>query len=141
DDLVVQQLLDAMQRLLPLLPIEDRPLLAYEALDVGIAAVHVGAACGDEPFDARGRRTVRSAAALDDVLELFLRVLLEEAGSLERAQPRADADGPEVVDDGLGDIAVGGVAGVVTGVEALGEAGLGQELLGLRGVVGGRRRR
>src|SRR6185369_12828717 len=99
---------DAMQRLLPLLPVEDRPLLADEPLDVRVAAVHVGTPCGDERLDARGRGAVCSAAALDDVLELLLRILLEEAGSLEGAQPRADPDGAEVVDDGLGDIAVGG---------------------------------
>ena len=46
----------------------------------------------------------------------------------------------EVVEHGLTEIGVGGVAVVLAGVEAVGIAGLGQELLGLGWIVDGRRR-
>src|SRR5262245_34152642 len=105
-----------------------------------MAAIDVRAAGGDEGLESRGRVAKGAAAALDDVPELFLAVRAEERRALERAQLRADADGLQVVLQGLRDIRIRHVARVVAGLEAGGVARLGEQPLGLRRFIGGRRR-
>src|SRR5438477_285533 len=100
------------------------------------AAGDVGAAGRHEGLDARGGVAERGAAALDEPLELLLGPAPEEGDPFDRAQPHADAGRVEVIDDGLADVGDGGVTEVVAGVEAVGVAGLGEELPGPRRVVG-----
>src|SRR5262249_60197189 len=77
----------------------------------------------------------------DQVLELLVLVRLVERGALQRAQPRADADGPQPVDDGLALGRERDVGRELTRVEALRIARLGQELLRARVIVRVRGRR
>jgi len=73
------------------------------------------------------------------LLELLVRVRLEEGRALERHELGPDADGLEIVLHDLGEVRVGRVAVVVTGVEAVRVAGVGQELLRARRIVDGSR--
>src|SRR5207245_9789089 len=86
DHALVDELLDPVQHRLAPLVIELCRLLAEQAVDVGVAAVDVGAARGDERLQPRGGVTEGAAGALDDVLELLLAVPAEECRALERAE-------------------------------------------------------
>jgi len=65
----------------------------------------------------------------------------EEGGALERPELDADSRDLPVVHDGFGDAAVGDVGEELAAIEAVGVAGFGEELLGLRRIVRERRRR
>src|SRR5262249_56669667 len=80
---------------------------------------------------------VRARQAVGDLAAPPLR---EERGALEGTQACPDSDCLQVVDDGLGEIREGGIAGVVAGIEAIRIAGLGQKLAGVLGIVRNRRR-
>src|SRR5262249_19776946 len=134
-DFIVDELLDALQSGLASLRIQFPGLLGEETVDVRIAAVDIGAATGDEGLDSRGGAAVRGARALDDALVLFFGPSLEEGCPLDRTQPHANPGGVEVVDHGLADERDRCVAEVVSGVEAVGIASLGEELLGARRIV------
>src|SRR6059036_3087754 len=138
--LLVHELLDPLERRLALLPVHLARLLAEEPVDVGIAAVDVGAGGGDERLEAGRRVPEGPGAALDDVPELPLPVLGEEGRALERPELGPDADRLQVIHDGLREVGVGHVAVVVTGVEAVRVAGLGEELPGPGRIVRGRGR-
>src|SRR5262249_59249356 len=58
-----------------------------------------------------------------------------EAGGLEGAELGGDAGRLEIVEHRLAIVDAAGVAPEVSGVEAVGEARLGEELLGLRRIV------
>src|SRR5207248_6652504 len=122
-------------RLAPLEVLLGR-LLAEEAVDVAIAAGDVGTTSGHERLDARGRIAEGGAAALDEALVLLLGPSPEKGHPLDRPEPHPDAGRVEVIDHGLADIGDRGVAEVVAGVEAVGVAGLGEELPGPGGIVG-----
>src|SRR5947209_4277376 len=136
-DLVVDELLDAMQGRLAALSVQLGRLLLEEPVDVRIAAVGVRAPGDHERLETGGGIAECSARALDDVLQLLLCVLLEECRALDGAKPGPDPHGLEVVDPALGEIAVGDVAIVVPGVEAVGIAGVREELLGAGWIVAG----
>src|SRR5262245_14821707 len=102
-------------------------LFPEEAIDVGIATVRVCAARGHEGFDSRGSVAEGATAALDEASILSFCISSEEGRPLDGAELRAYADGVEVVDDRLGDHG-SSVTEKFASVEALGVAGLGQEL-------------
>ena len=79
DGFVVHELLDPVERRLAPLPIELAGLLPDEPIDIGIAAIDVGATSGDEGLEADRRVPERAADAVDEVLQLLLLVRLEEA--------------------------------------------------------------
>src|SRR6202042_867647 len=76
-----------------------------------------------------------AGACLDDVLVLLLCEPLGERGSLHRAELAADADLTPVIHDRLGDIGVGRVAIIETGIEAIRIASGSEQLLRLGRVV------
>src|SRR4029453_6851044 len=125
--LLVDELLDAMQSRLASRAVHLTGLFPEEAVDVGIAAVRVSAAGDHEGFDPRGGVSERAAAALEEAPVFSLGIPSEEGRPLDGSELRPDADGVEVVDDRLGDDR-SGIAEKVAGVEAVGVAGLGQEL-------------
>src|SRR5262245_46160879 len=76
DRLLVHELLDAMKGRLAALSIQLDRLLAEEPVDVGIAAVHVGASRHHEVLETAGGVAERAAQAVDEVLQLFLLIPL-----------------------------------------------------------------
>src|SRR5262245_31655681 len=82
--LVVHELLDAVQGRLAALAVELRRLLPEEAVDVGITAVHVGAAGHDERFEASRRVAERGTRAQHEILERLLDLSLVVGRPLER---------------------------------------------------------
>src|SRR5580704_19138175 len=66
--LFINQLLDFSECLAALLRVELDRLLLEQLIDVGIAAVRIGAAPDDERREPRRRVAEGAAAALDDVL-------------------------------------------------------------------------
>src|SRR5262249_62419837 len=66
DHFFLDELLDLVQRRLTPLGVELVGLLLEEAVDIGIAAVDVRAAAGDEGLDAGGGIAERAAGAVDE---------------------------------------------------------------------------
>src|SRR5206468_6369316 len=97
--LLVDELLDAVQRRLAPLLVELGALLAEEPIDVRVAAVHVRAARRDEGFDPRRGVAEGGASAVHEVTVLIIAIALLECGALERPEPHANARGLERVDD------------------------------------------
>src|SRR3990172_10908824 len=118
-DLVVDELLHLVEDRLPFLPVQLRPLLAEEAVEVRVAAVNVGPARHHESLETRRRVPERSGGALDDVLELLLAVPLEEGRALQRTELDADTHRLQVIHDRLAQVRVGDVAVVFAAVEAV----------------------
>src|SRR3990170_2624568 len=139
DNLIQDELLHLVQDGLAALPIQLGRLLLEEAVDVGVAAIDVVPAGDREGLETRGGVAEGPARPLDEVLELLLPVPAEERRPLERAELHANPRRLEIVGDGLAQVGVGGVAEVIAGIEAVGVAGLGEELLGPGGAVCGRR--
>src|SRR5262245_23974046 len=133
--LVVDELLDPVQRRLPPLGVDLVRLLQEEPVDVLVAPRDIGAAGGDERLDARRRVAEGATAALDEPLELLLRSVREEGSALHRPELHAYAGRVEIVDGRLAHVGDRGVAEVIASVEAVGVASLGQELLGLERIV------
>ena len=77
-----------------------------------------------------------AGGAHEEIAELLVAPGGEQGGALHRAHARADADRPEVVGDGLAHRVVGRERRELARVEAVGEAGLGQQRLGALRVVG-----
>src|SRR4030095_9707320 len=117
------------------LPVDLVRLLQEEPVDVLVAPGHVGAAGGDERLDPRRRAARRAAAGPEDLLGLLRRPAPEEGGALDRPELHPDAGRVEIVDDRLAHVGDRRVAEVIAGVEAVGVAGLRQELLGLDRIV------
>src|SRR5262245_24388623 len=89
--LVVDELLDPVQRRLAALAIHLGRLLTEEPVDVGVASVGEGTAAYHERFEPRRRAAERAARGLHHVLELLLLMLGEEGGPLERAELELDS--------------------------------------------------
>src|SRR5439155_10204750 len=138
--LLVDELLDAMERRLAALLVELGTLLPEEPVDVGIAAVHVGAPRGHEGLEPGRRVAERGARAQDEVLELLLDLTLVVRRSLEGPELHANAGGLKIVGHGLRDARVNGVAGEVARVEAVGIARFRQELPRAGAIEGNGRR-
>src|SRR4029450_13727784 len=100
------------------------------AVEIGIAAVDVGAPVGHEGLEARGSIAEGSARSLDEVLELLLRGAAEEGGTLEGTELHADAHGLQAVGHRLAEIGVGGIAEILAGVETVGISQFGWGALG-----------
>src|SRR5688572_6615381 len=124
NDLVVEQLLHAMENRLALLAVELVGLLPVEAVEVGVAPVRVRPARHHEGLHARRRIAERAAGALDQVLELLAAVAAEEGRPLQRSELDGDPDPLQVGHDRLREVRVSRVAEVLAGVEAAGIAGL-----------------
>ena len=92
-------------------------------------SAHVG-------LEARGRVAAGAGDADDHVLELLLAPRGGQGGALHGAHPGPDADRLQVAGDRLAHREVGRERVEVAGVEAVGVAGLGEELLGPRRIVG-----
>src|SRR5262249_13830545 len=135
DSLVVDELLDALEHGAAPLLIQLGRLLAEQAIDVGVAPVRVDAAAGHEGLDAGGGVAERTTPPLDEAAVLLLGVSPEEGRTLERSEPRLNADRLEVVDHGLPDTGEGGVAGVIACVKAVRVTGLGEQTFGAKGIV------
>src|SRR5919201_5458381 len=114
---VVDELLDPMEHRLAPLPVDLGRLLSEESLDVGVAAVGVGAAGGDPRLEP-GRRVPEGAGdRVDQVLQLLLLVRLEERRALERAELQSDSYALQIPDQRLAHRRRRGIAPQITGVE------------------------
>ena len=135
DRALVDGLLHLFEDRAALFLVELGALLFEHLVEIGIAAISVHAALDRHLFEARRRVAERTAAALDQVPVLLLRIALEESGAFERLQPGADPDLAQIVDDRLAEIGVGRVAIIFTRVEAVRMTRLRQKLLGLFRIV------
>src|SRR5215510_2640221 len=138
-DLVMHELLDAIQGCFASLPVHLDGLFSEEPIDVGIASVDIGAAGSDEVLDPYRRVTEAATAGVDEIPKLLVGESLNERRSLERAKFSADADGRQVIDEKFG-TGEGGVAEEFAGVESVRVASRLQQLSGLAGIVRGRGR-
>jgi hypothetical protein len=120
DDLLVDELLHPVEDGFAALPVHLPRLLLEQAVEIGIAAVDVGAPVDHEGLEACGGIAEGSARSLDEILELLLRVAAEEGRPLEGTELHADAHGLQVVGHRLAEIGVGGIAEILAGVEPLG---------------------
>ena len=118
--------------------IELARLSREEVVDLGQRAVGVDAALGRVRLQPRGGVAHDGGDVHDDPAQLLLAPRREECRALHRAHPGLDADGLQITDDGLAHRVVGREGIEVARVEAVRIAGLGEQLLGVRGVVGGR---
>src|SRR5256886_3849227 len=132
--LLVHDLLDLVQQRLALLAIQLGSLILEERIDLRIAAVDIGTAGDDEGLQARRRVAKRAARRVREVLVLLVAVAGPVRGALDRPQLGPDAELLQIVRDRLLHVRVRDVQVVFAGVEAVGVARLGQELLGLRGI-------
>ena len=129
-------LLDLVEQRLALLAVELLGLALEEIVDLGQRAVGVDAVLGRRtaraaPPRCRPRRWRRSTRPV----QLLLAPAGHEGGALHRPHAASDADGLRIAADRLAQRGVGRQRGEIAGVEAVGVAGLGQELLGPRGIV------
>src|SRR5262245_12077184 len=106
-----------------------------KSVDVGITSVHVPSARCHERLDPGGGVAKRTAATLDEIVELFRAPFREEGRTLQWPEPRPDAHGLQVVENGFADGAKLHVTEVVTGVEAVVIAGFRQEVPRFAGVM------
>src|SRR5437867_973503 len=95
--LLMDELLDAVQRRLAPLRVQLARLLAEQSIDVAITAVNVVAAGGDEGLDSRRRVAEGATAALDEPLILLFGPPPEEGRPLDRPELHPDASRVEVV--------------------------------------------
>src|SRR3989442_12405158 len=129
--LVVDELLNAMERRLATLPVELGGLLAKEPVDVGIAFVLVGSTRGHERLDPRGRVPERRTRAQDEILELLLDLSLVVRRPLERPELHANTGGLQIIGHGLADARVNDVAREIARVESVRISRFRQELFRL----------
>src|SRR5262249_58856127 len=115
-------------RSLPFTAIDLYRLPLDEILDVRVRPVGEEAARCHERVEPGRRVAEGGACALDDLPEPLVSVLLEEGSALHRANRSADADRPEVAGHRLSEGCVREVDGDGAGVEAVGSAGLRQQL-------------
>src|SRR5262249_19199750 len=138
--LLEHELLDAMQGRLAALAIELAGLLAEEPPEVGVAAVAVRSAAHREHLEPRRRVPEGAADAVGQILQLLFLIRLEEGGALEWTELHADADRLQIAHERLAHRRGRGLAPEISGVEAVGIAGLGQQALGERRIERVRRR-
>lgn len=87
DRTLVHYLLDLVEDRRAFPAVEFDRLLLVESIDIGIAAIGLGAAFDDKSFQS-GRGVAKGGIAdLDDILEFLVEVSLEKPRSLERPQP------------------------------------------------------
>src|SRR4029077_16545397 len=111
---------------LALLVVEFDRLLREQLVDVGIAAVGVGATLDDKGFETGGSVAEGGAATHDQALVVFfLGIAFEESSALDRPQINADAGLAQIVDDSLSNIGEGGIAVERAAVDAAGGGRLG----------------
>src|SRR5436190_11375456 len=125
---LVHDLLHAVQQLDALGLVGRLGLLGEQLVDIGIAAIDIGAALDDEGLHPGRGVAEGAAAALDQVAVFLLAILLGEGGALHRPQFDPDADLLEAVDRRLAEVGIGGVAEVLAAVEAIAESRLRQQL-------------
>src|SRR5204863_1063457 len=90
--LVVDELLDPVQRGFAAGAVERGGLLANEPVDVGVASIDVRSGADREHLEPRGRVAEGAADAVGQILQLLFLVGLEEGGTLDRPELHADAD-------------------------------------------------
>ena len=132
----MQELLDLVQHRLAFLPVRLARLLPEERLDILIGAARERTLDRHELGHACGRVAVGRVDADADPFQLLLQPRRLERRALHRDDPGLDADGPEIGADRLPHRVVGRIRIQIAGVEAVGVARLGQQLLGLRRIVG-----
>src|SRR5580765_8651266 len=132
---LVHDLLDLVQERLALLTVGLARLLLVERVGVGIAAVGVGALAGIDLGHPRGGVAVERARADAESLGLLGLYRREVRGAFHRPHLQLDAHRLKVADDRLPEREVRRKLVELAGVEAVGVAGFGQELLGPRGIV------
>ena len=111
-----------------------------EVVDVGIAAVGVAALGIDERFHAAGGIARVPDRDEEQPAQLLLLPGGEEGSALHGAHLQPDADRAQIVQRGLGHREERRRRHELSGVDPFGIASLGEELLGLDGVVGHGRR-
>src|SRR5580765_8205476 len=134
-DAITQDLLDLMQHLLTLLPVELLGLALEEILDLRQDAIRVAPFFRREALDASGRVAAGALRAHHDPAQLLLAPGGQEGGALHRAHAGADTDGAEVTGDRLRHREIRRVGREIARVEAVRVARLDQELLGALGIV------
>src|SRR6185295_2412143 len=108
-----------MERRLARGPVALARLSLEQGVEVGVAAVNVGAALHHKGFEPRGGVTEGATRALNEVLEVLLPVAFKKGGAFQRAQLGANADGLQIVEHGLGEVGVGNVAIVLAGIKTV----------------------
>jgi hypothetical protein len=73
------------------LVIELDRLLAKQLVDIGVAAIGIGATFDDEGLQPGGGVAEGRTGPLNEAFEGFVRVAFEEGRALDRAQPGPDA--------------------------------------------------
>src|SRR5262249_49960058 len=134
-DTLVELLLDLREHRGALFLVQLLPLLAVERLDVWPGAVGVGAFGGHDLRQARRGVAGHGIDAHADALELLAGPRGIERRPLHPAQARSDPDGAQVGDDRLARGEVRRPRMEIAGVEAVGIAGFGEQLLGFRRIV------
>src|SRR5215467_6160830 len=102
-------------------------LLSEQRVDVGVVAIDELPALHHEHFQPRRRVAERTRSGLDEVLELLLAIALEEARAFDGTDLNSDADFSEIVDHGLRNVGVGGIAIVEACIQTAGIPRLPQE--------------
>ena len=115
--------------------VELDSLLLVELVEIGVVAVNKDAAFDDMRFKAGRGIAERPGTGLDDVLERLFGISLDKGRPLDRPKFRPNADRLEIIENRLADVRVRRVAIIIAGIEALGVARLGEQLLGLVRVV------
>ena len=89
-----------------LLVVEFGRLLLEQRVDIGVAAVDVGAAFDDKRIEAGRGIAERAAAGLDDAWNFLLAYPSKKAARSSGRSLAADADRLEIVDHRLADVGV-----------------------------------
>ena len=131
-------LLDPVEERLALLDVALARLLLEHVVDVGIPAVGVGALGADELRDPAGRVARVADRGHEHAAQLLFPPCGVEGGALHRPHLHPDADRVEVVQRRLRHRGEPGNRHELAGVEPVRIPGLGEELLGLRRIVGRR---
>src|SRR5262249_30888076 len=125
--LVVDELLDAMERCLAALSVQVGRLLPEQPVDVRIASVDVRTAGDDEGLEAARGVAERPAETIDEILQLLLLVALEERRPFERADLDPDARRLQISGKRIRPVGSRCVAPETAGIEAVRVAGLGEQ--------------
>src|SRR5205823_11032762 len=133
---LVEELLDLVQGRLALAPVGLTRLLAVERVDVRIRAARVGAVSRHRVGQTGGRVAVARDRAHAEAVELLAGPRGLQRRALHRAHLDLDPNRAEIARDGLARREVGRVGIEVAGVDAVRIAGFGEELSGIRRIVG-----
>src|SRR5262249_5103663 len=133
---IVNEALDLVEQGLPLLDVRLARLPLEQVLDVRHDAGRVDTRLADVGFQPRAGVAAGAGDADDDVLELLLAPGGGHGRPLHRANLATDAHRLEVRGQRLAHREVGWPGVEVSGVDPVGVAGLGEELLGFSWIVG-----